>query len=988
MSDTRPSLEKVLSGTVLAALAIGMGVAIFSRQAPEPVVPVSTESNEVTDPATVLAVNEQRAIGATGAQTFTVTPIAGHVSDMNISLSSPDLLMESYPEGYALRMEGAKGQAEWGVPDVPGLFQVLEGHDDMQAQIEIVDATFRDFEGVEIAALPWDSLDVGLDGSTVQTSGRAPNENLYATDAFWPQEVVTVKEARQRDRNLVRVGFNPVQYNPVTKTVRYYETVDTRLQFVSRTAESLDLTPATTVVQEDPCACPDWTPDTVVPASPNGVASEFAPRRAGAEVDAVYRFTVKEKGLYRIRASAMTNAGVPSVSLVGSQIRLFCGDEEVALWVNETGAMEPNDWIMFYAEGFDGVATDENVYWLGFGSGGLRIENQASAPFGDADILDRYCETVTYGPNDLYTSIAVPQEEGWDHWYSKAVYLGNDGARAALNTTIVTTDPVPGEDATLCFRAVGRTALNHTSRVKIAGQAVASFSWYQDPVAQRKGTLFDGTATFSSSLLSVSNTVMVEQVDLSPDQPYDVVYLDAFRIIYPRELKVISDSLLFGGETGRRDYQVAGFTSSTDIWLFDVSNPLVPRRLTGFTVASTPSDGIQVTFGADMAEQPAYAVTRGTGVTYLTDLEKTPIRGLASVENQADWIVITPSDFRRSVYSLTTRRHEDGHNVLVAPISDIYNEFSYGVKDPDAIRQFLGYAYHHWAKPAPLYVLLAGKGTYDPRDYTGLSAKSIIPTHHGPTSETYTGLDVWFALVDGSDNLADMAVGRIPVVSDAQMQSVVDKILVYDTISATHPNRKKGTLVTGKATDGDNFLTPANVVSDMMTVNGFTTTQKLYDCNCNSTLLSAINTEGRFFVSYYGHGAANLWDTPSSGTVNLLDSHDVPLLNNSFWPIFTVFTCQNGYYLNPAQDCLMELLVERPSSGGIAAVASTGLAQTLLSDEVSEGFYHALLNDQVPHLGDALMAGQYELWSTYGSSPRELLMYQIFGDPGLIVNPN
>lgn len=977
-----------MTGSVLVALAIGLGWAGLFRQAPELVTPISTENEELSDSATILAVNEKRVPDAADTQTLTVTPIAGHVSDMTLSLLSPDLWMEAFPEGNALRMEGGQGQLEWGVPDVPGLYEVLDGYDDLQARVEVVDATFRDVPGVEIAARPWESMAVGLDGSTVQTSGRSPNPNLYATDAFWPPEVVTVTEARQRGRNLVRVGFNPVQYNPVTKTVRYYETVDTRLRFIPRTKESLELTPATSVLQEDPCACPDWRYDTVVPDSPNGLASEFALRRAGAEVDAIYRFTVREKGLYRIRASEMTDAGVPIASLIGNQMRLFCGDEEVALWVNEAGVMAPNDWIMFYAEGFDGVATDENVYWLGFGSGGLRIESQTRAPWGDADIRDTYCETVTFAPNELYTPIAVPQEEGWDHWYSKAIYRGSDGARAALTTTSVTKDPVAGDVATLCFRAVGRTASNHTSRISVGGQTIASFSWYQDPGTQRKGSLFEGTATFSSSLLSVSNRVTVEQVDLAPGQPYDVVYLDGFRIIYPRKLNVISDSLLFGGEPGRHDYQVAGFTSDTDIWLFDISNPRVPRRLTDFTVASTPSDGFQVSFGADTAEQPAFAVIRESEVTYLTNLEKTPIRGLASLENQADWIVITPSDFRRSVYSLTTHRHEGGQTVLVAPISDIYNEFSYGVKDPDAIRQFLGYAYHHWAKPEPLYVLLAGKGTYDPRGYAKLASSSIIPTHHGPTSETYTGLDVWFSLVDGNDNLADMAIGRVPVVSDEQMQAVVNKILAYETISPTDPNRKRGTLVTGPPKNaGDNFGDSANVVADMMALNGFTTSQKLYSCDCNSTLLSSIHDEGRFFVSYYGHGAANLWDKPWPGARNLLHTDDVALLSNSFWPIFTVFTCQNGYYLNPAQDSLMELLVERPSGGGIAAVAPTGLAQTLLSNQVSEGFYDALLNQQVLRLGEALMAGQLKLWSTYGSGPRELLMYQIFGDPGLVVNP-
>jgi hypothetical protein len=34
-----------------------------------------------------------------------------------------------------------------------------------------------------------------------------------------------------------------------------------------------------------------------------------------------------------------------------------------------------------------------------------------------------------------------------------------------------------------------------------------------------------------------------------------------------------------------------------------------------------------------------------------------------------------------------------------------------------------------------------------------------------------------------------------------------------------------------------------------------------------------------------------------------------------------------------------------------------------------------------------MMRGQLKLFSVFGNSPTELLMYQVFGDPGMIVNP-
>ena len=994
--DCERGLSKTWTGLILVSIFTGLALIswrLFHEN--ETVnVPLAQDEQLVVAGPNVLAVNRQNGAGAVRSQKFVVTPIQGHVTDLQVSLRSPDLWMESYPEGYVLRMEDAAGRAEWGVPDLPSLSKVVEGQDGLEAQVDIVDAVFRDFEGLEIAALLWTSLGVGLDGSTLQTTARLRNEGLYSTDAFWPSDPVTVEEGKQREKNLVRLGFNPVQYNPVTKTVRYYETLDVRLRFVPQVDETLDVQTASSPLPPvDPCACPAWTRDTVVPESPNGVASEFAVRRSGAEVDAIYRCTVSEEGLYRIRASAMTDAGVPTASLIGSQIRLFCGDSEVALWTNTSGPMDADDWILFYADGVDGIASGDNVYWLGFGGTGNRMTSLSGAPFMDANVVDTHCKTVTYGPDLAFNNIVIPHNPEFDHWFSHELLRLKSGLNNNLMTTIATDFPVPGEDATLCFRAVGVTVSNHNTRVSVGGSVAATFSWFQDPILHRKGSPFVGSATFSSSLLSSSTVLKVEQ-NVPTGQIADQVFLDAVRIIYPRELKAAGDVVSFTGQAGRNDYHVTELSDASEIWVLDISNPTEPKQLIDFSVTSTASDGFQVAFGADEAETPSYYVAHSSSIVDLTTIEKTPFRDLGSVDNEADWIVITPDAYRDSVYPLTTSRHIDGHRVVVAPISDVYNEFSYGVKDPDAIRQFLGYAYHHWQKPSPTYVLIAGKGTYDPREYL-LSTpalpvtKSVIPTHMGSTSEEFTGLDTWFCLVSGSDNLADMSIGRVPVNSDSQMQSVVSKILAYDNVAASHPSRKKGTLVAGRPKNiGDNFTVSADVLAGMMTAHGFSTSQKLYDCDCNSALLSAIHG-GRFFVSYYGHGAAHLWDKPSAaGAKNLLHADDVSTLTNTFWPIISVFTCQNGFYVSPYRECLAERLLERPSHGAIAVVAPTAFSQTILSDEVSEGFYSALIQDKVPLLGDALLAGQLELWSTFGNSPTELMMYQIFGDPALIVNPD
>ena len=94
------------------------------------------------------------------------------------------------------------------------------------------------------------------------------------------------------------------------------------------------------------------------------------------------------------------------------------------------------------------------------------------------------------------------------------------------------------------------------------------------------------------------------------------------------------------------------------------------------------------------------------------------LKDVNSASNRADEIILTYDGFydqaqrlaqhRQSVYGLATR---------IVRISDVYNQFSYGLMDVVAIRDFLKYAYQNWQAPAPSYVVLLGDGNYDYRNY-------------------------------------------------------------------------------------------------------------------------------------------------------------------------------------------------------------------------------------------------------------------------------
>ncbi len=926
-----------------------------------------------------------------------VTPLEGHVDRMQIDLLLPDLVLEPAPEGMVPRMPGEASHFRQGVPDLPVVSRLVDGQEGKSPRVELLNASFRDLPNLDVAPMPWTMTLLDLDGAEQVETFRWADDSIYGEDAFWPAELVQVEQARQRGRTHVRLAFNPVQYNPATRTLRYYEQISARLVFASETEEhSFKIEPASgpaTMSAADPCDCPPWTRDSAVPAAPNGIASEFAARRAGAEVGAHYRFAVQTAGLYRVTGAALLAAGAPSASLVGSQIRVYNRDREVAVATSTNGAMGPDDWILLYAQGFDGLYSGSNVYWIGFGGEGFRMELASGAPLGAAPTVDSHCQTVTYGRDfpgvtPFFNGFVLPQNESLDHWFSRQLTSIQTGPLEQLTVALPTDFPVAGGEARVCVRLVGVTVSNHLSRVRFNGQMGADFQWYQQPITQSRGSLFEGSALFSSTVLTHPSTTMNVSQQVVGPQFADQTNIDTIRLIYPRELRAVSDRLEFKGQAGARNYRVSSFSETSGLWALDISDPYEPRRLTGFGVETTPSDGVRVQVGLDTVDPPTLYVAHTQAVQQIAVIEKVPFRNLADPERGADWIVVTPYAFRDSVYMLTTNRYVQGSRVVVAPLPDIYNEFSYGIPDAEAIRHFIGYAYHHWQGEPPLGVLLAGRATFDPRNYRNYAAKTVIPSPFGGTTDTYTGLDTRLGLVDGPDNLADVAVGRILATSNGEVQNVVNKILAFEAAPIGHAARSRATLVTGRIKNpGENFGASAEVLAGILNGAGFSTVQKLYDCNCNPQIRSAIDA-GRFTVSYMGHGAADRWDASSANTSsNLFMVSDVASLSNTFYPIVCVFTCQNGYYLSPTQISLAQAFLQTAAKGASALVAPTALSQAIASDRVAEGFYEALAADEVRSLGEAMMNGQLKLFSTFGSSPTELLMYQVFGDPGMVVNP-
>jgi len=93
----------------------------------------------------------------------------------------------------------------------------------------------------------------------------------------------------------------------------------------------------------------------------------------------------------------------------------------------------------------------------------------------------------------------------------------------------------------------------------------------------------------------------------------------------------------------------------------------------------------------------------------------------------------------------------------------VYDEFTYGLRDAHAIRDFLRYAYENWAKPEPTYVLLVGDGHYDLRDYKQSGLRNYIPPYLAVVDPWLgeTAADNRYVSVSGEDILPDICCSGV-----------------------------------------------------------------------------------------------------------------------------------------------------------------------------------------------------------------------------------
>jgi hypothetical protein len=323
--------------------------------------------------------------------------------------------------------------------------------------------------------------------------------------------------------------------------------------------------------------------------------------------------------------------------------------------------------------------------------------------------------------------------------------------------------------------------------------------------------------------------------------------------------------------------------------------------------------------------------------------------------------------------------HRGGQGLATAAVAaeDIYDAFGHGEPSPQAIRDFLSYAFHSWTAPSPRYVFLLGEATFDPKGNLGALARSNrLPSPIIETAFGWTASDPLYAAVNGDDTLPDIGIGRANANSTTEAAAVVQKILDFE--NAGYDLGGNAVLVADNPDVAGNFEDNVNNIAALMPGRP---TQKLFLTQLGAAITPQILAgfdNGASLVSYVGHGGARIW--ASEGI--LKPSHAASLLAQPRQPLLLTMTCSTGYFLSPNSNSITETFVLAEGRGAIAAFSPTSESYNDAAHVYHSAVVERLQSGAYSRIGDLILDAQVD-YANSGAFPELLGLYHLFGDPAL-----
>ncbi len=887
-----------------------------------------------------------------------------------------------------VKVAGCESIGEPGRPDVPFLGFLLAVPSDCEPSANCESAQDEEFFGFHVAPSPR-FVRAEL-GETVALEPRFElDEEQYNTDAYYPDSIVEAEYfGVLRGQPLIRVMVFPVRFNPVSGSLQVIKRATFTVHF-ERDSTKSRCSRAGVLYSEigsssrmvDAVKSCVANPDDVQPILARDVPAsdhDVIPLANGLHQ---YKIAVSEDSIYEVTGADLVAAGITISTIAPDGLAIGNLGQGVAILVEDgaDGSFDESDYLLFWGEAPESEFTNYNIYWLDFDREvALRMEVVDAAPTGGAPVATSFINTPRFEEDTSYWQ-NIPDSEGEDHYFWGAYVPAPDTETYPLEIHNLSSEAF---NATIIVEFRGRTDItrvdpDHHTQILLNDQIIDDKTW-------------NGQIKFIHSITGPQSLLRNGRNELKVEYPGDLtlvdqVFFNYFQITYLATFVATVGVLEFSPqETGLTEFRVSGF-SSDEIMVFDVTDPFGVKNLTNVSVAPD-GDGFAVSFQDDTSPDKRYVVAQSSAFRTGMSLQPDIPSSLMSAENRADYIIISHANFIEAAEGIAQHHAAKGEVVLLADVEDIYDEFNFGLKSPQAIKDFLEYAYENYSPPPPTDVLLVGDADMDYKNRVG-SEVDFVPTHVYNDPDTRrlgeTPTDNWFVCVDGPDVLPDMNIGRICAKRASDVDDVLAKIQAYDNGQASGDWLYRVLLVA----DGESasvainqqlssFYLPDEYEDTHVNFNDYGSGQ-----DANEDIISNLN-EGCLLVNYAGHGNINRW------AKGMFSSGDVAGLQNGVrMPFVITLTCLNGFFPHlDSTACLGDVFMKTAGKGAIASWSPTGVDTPSNHSILVNVFFESVFYDFNCYLGAATTTAKVRGYAIAGySSYFDCIVetFTLFGDPGL-----
>lgn len=691
---------------------------------------------------------------------------------------------------------------------------------------------------------------------------------------------------------------------------------------------------------------------------------------------------IERTGLYALPYEALLEAGFPVDRVDPQTLNLSRAGEPVAYtWEGDAdAAFEPGERLVFYAEPRLSRWTRYDVYFLSAGAApGLPIEERPAVsenlPPGALWAEELAEQNVLYTPH-CYCG-PLPEGRDQDRWVWTEL-KHQPGSPVVFTYTMTATQVVATQPGRLHAWWIGGTDPpadpDHRIEVIWNGVSLGQVEWDGMQAFDHQFTIAPG------DLVSGPNTLQLAMPGL-PGVRVESAWLDALSLRYAAG--GLAGSTPPGGNplTGETAPSVYTLTvPPAPTWrVYDVSDPNRPVLLKDASTA--PGRLAWEDDRAAVADGPRRYWPAAED-SILVPERLRPVAGLRHPDGatEADYLVVTPEAFIPALEPLVELRESQGLNLVIEGLEGIYDQFGDGRPIPESLRDYIRWVYGQDSSP-PLYLLLVGDGTTDPKRYHASSQPTLLPPY-------LVGTDPWsgevaadnrYADVDGEeDGLADMMVGRLPVTTVEQLEALVAKLVAYETQLAYSRLAGRALLVADDVDNAGDFPFHSAEVQSVIPP-GWEPISFYYspdmDPEAFRKQVQRTLQDGPGLVVYTGHGSVHQW-----AAENFLHLDDTPRLQSEVLPVVLELTCFTGAFQTPPFPSLDEGLLLQP--GGAAAVwGPTGLGLSSGHVILAQGFIQTFLGDPARSVGEAAMAGKLQLLATEPGYPDLLDSFVLLGDP-------